>query len=79
MNGNVRPASPVASVRAAGSSGRDRVPGLVDPLEHHLVLADVQAIALAAADRLDADLGRAPEIVDGRIPGGCRSRRGPPR
>ena len=64
MNGNVRPASPVARV------GADRTPDLVDPFEDHLVRADVQAVALPAADGLDADLGRPPEVVHGRAPGG---------
>ena len=31
---------------------------------------DMKAIAVAAADCLDADIGRAPEVVDGRAPGG---------
>ena len=64
MNGNVRPASPVARV------GADRTPDLVDPFEDHLVRADVQAVALPAADGLDADLGRPPEVVHGRAPRG---------
>ncbi len=68
MNGKVRLASPVASVRAAGSSGPDGCAALVDTFEHHLVLAHVQALAAGAADRLHADLGRSPQVVNRRVP-----------
>src|SRR6478672_6732685 len=56
--------------RAAGKPGRERTrgrlirsdwpPSGIDPLEDHLVLADVKTIALAAADSLNSDFGRAP-------------------
>ena len=67
MNGKVRPASPVASVRGRLIRA-DWAPGRVDTLEDHLVLADVKTIAVAASNCLDTDLGRAPEVVDRRTP-----------
>src|SRR4029434_737837 len=38
--------------------GGDRTPVRVNPLQDHLVFTDVQTLAITAADRLDADLGR---------------------
>ena len=57
MNGKVQLLSPVASVRAAGSSGPTGRAAVVDALDDDLVLADVQSLAVPAADRLHTDFG----------------------
>ena len=57
MNGKVQLLSPVASVRAAGSSGSDWGAAVVDALDDDLVLADVQSLTMPAADRLHTDFG----------------------
>jgi hypothetical protein len=46
--------------------GGDRTSVRINPLQDHLVLTDVQTLAIAAANRLNADLGRAPEMSSPR-------------
>ena len=57
MNGKVQLLSPVASVRAAGSSGPTGAAAVVDALDDDLVLADVQPLTVPAADGLHTDFG----------------------
>ena len=46
----------------------DRCAVFVDTFEHDLVLAYVQALAARATDRLHADLGRSPQVVNRGVP-----------
>ena len=57
MNGKVRLASPVASVRVRGFVGTDRPAVSIDPLENHLVFAHMQSLTSATTDRLHSDFG----------------------